>query len=315
MAQRSEQVSRRLKLRQLNVLVAVAQWGSMAKAAEHLSISQPVVSKAIAELEQVVGVRLFDRMPHGVELTPHGRALLKRSAAIFDDLRTSVSELESLSDPTAGELRIGCEENLSTGLLPTLIDQLTRHYPRLSFEIALGDPTTLQRRDLLGRRVELAIMRIATQDLDQDLEGTVLCHDEMWVVAGLSSPWARRRKLKLADLVNERWCLPPPEHPVGSLVIDAFQRIGLEPPRRSVSIGSAQCTSNLVAQGQYLGVLGSLFLHFNPPSVRLKVLPAKLAVSAPPIGIITLKGRTLSPVAQLFLDFARKVAKPLAHER
>ena len=80
-----------------------------------------------------------------------------------------MSELESLSDPTAGELRIGCEENLSTGLLPTLIDQLTRHYPRLPFEIALGDPTTLQRRDLLGRRVELAIMRIATQDLDQDL--------------------------------------------------------------------------------------------------------------------------------------------------
>jgi DNA-binding transcriptional LysR family regulator len=315
MVQRSEQISRRLKLRQLNVLVAVAQWGSMAKAAEHLAISQPVVSKAIAELEQVVGVRLFDRVPHGVEPTPHGRALLKRSAAIFDDLRTSVSELESLSDPTMGELRIGCEENLSTGLLPTLIDQLTRHYPRLSFEIALGDPTTLQRRDLLDRRVELAIMRIATHDLDQDLEAKVLCHDQMWVVAGLSSPWARRRTLKLADLVNERWCLPPPQHPVGSLVIDAFRRIGLEPPRRSVSIGSAQCTSNLVAQGQYLGVLGSMFLHFNPPSVRLKVLPAKLAVSAPPISVITLKGRTLSPVAQLFLDFARMVVKPLVDEK
>ena len=102
MVQRPEQISRRLKLRQLNALVAVAQWGSMAKAAEHLAISQPVVSKAIAELEQIVGVRLFDRVPHGVEPTPHGRALLKRSTAIFDDLRTSVSELESLSDPTAG---------------------------------------------------------------------------------------------------------------------------------------------------------------------------------------------------------------------
>ena len=108
----------------------------------------------------------------------------------------------------------------------------------------------------------------------------MLCHDEMWVVAGMSNPWARRRKLKLADLVNERWCLPPPEHPVGSLVIDAFQRIGLEPPRRSVSIGSAQCTSNLVAQGQYLGVLGSMFLHFNPPSVRLKVLPRNSSFGA-----------------------------------
>ena len=315
MVQRSEQISRRLKLRQLSTLLAVAQWGSMAKAAEHLAISQPVVSKAIAELEQVVGVRLFDRVSHGVEPTPHGRALLKRSAAIFDDLRTGVSELDSLSDPTSGELRIGCEENLSTGLLPALVDQLTQRYPRLSFDIALGDPTILQQRDLLGRRVELAIMRIAKEDLDKDLEAAVLCHDQMWVVAGMSSPWARRRKLALADLVEERWCLPPPEHPVGSLVVQAFNRIGLEPPRRSVSVGSALCTSNLVARGQYLGVLGTMFLHFNPPSVQLKVLPAKLAVSAPPISIIRLKDRTLSPVAQLFVDFARKVVQPLAREK
>jgi DNA-binding transcriptional LysR family regulator len=315
MVQRPEQISRRLKLRQLNALVAVAQWGSMAKAAEHLAISQPVVSKAIAELEQIVGVRLFDRVPHGVEPTPHGRALLKRSTAIFDDLRTSVSELESLSDPTAGELRIGCEESLSTGLLPTLIDQLTRRYPRLFFDVALGDPSTLQQRDLLGRRVELAIMRIAAEKLDQDLEATVLCHDRMWVVAGMSNPWARRRKFALADLVNERWCLPPPDHPVGALIIEAFSRIGLKPPQRSVTVGSAQCTSNLVAKGQYLGVHGRLFLHFIPPSVRLKVLPVEFPVAAPPISVITLKGRTLSPVARLFLDFARQVIKPLAREK
>jgi DNA-binding transcriptional LysR family regulator len=188
MADRSDTISRRLKLRQLNVLVAVARWGSMAKAAEHLAISQPVVSKAVAELEQVVGVRLFDRVPGGVEPTPHGRALLKRSVAIFDDLRTSVSELETLSDPTAGELRIGCEENLSTGLLPTLIDRLTQKYPRLQFDVTLGDPATLQQRDLLNRRVELAIMRIAHQSLDHALQASVLCQDRMWVVAGMNNP-------------------------------------------------------------------------------------------------------------------------------
>jgi DNA-binding transcriptional LysR family regulator len=312
MAQRSETISRRLKLRQLNALVAVARWGSMAKAAEHLSISQPVVSKAIAELEQLLGVRLFDRVPGGAEPTPHGRALLKRSVAIFDDLRTSVSELETLSDPTAGELRIGCEENLSTGLLPTLIDRLTQRYPRLLFDVALGDPATLQQRDLLNRRVELAIMRIAHSDLDQALEASVLCHDRMWVVAGVDSLWARRRKLGLADLVNERWCLPPPDHPVGALVIEAFNSIGLDPPQRAVSVGSALCTSNIVARGQYLGVLGSMFLHFNPPSVKLKVLPINFPVTAPPISVITLKDRTLSPAARLFLEFTRGIVKPVA---
>src|SRR3954452_12343300 len=129
---RVEQISRRLKLRHLNVLAAVAQWGSMAKAARHLSITQPVVSKAIAELEVMLGVRLLDRGPQGVEPTLYGRALLKRSVAIFDDLRTSVSEIEFLADPTAGELRIGAMEAISAGILPTLIDRLARQYPRIA---------------------------------------------------------------------------------------------------------------------------------------------------------------------------------------
>ena len=312
--QRAERISRRLKLRQLNALVAVAKCGSMARAAELLAISQPVVSKAIAELEQMLGVRLFDRGPHGVEPTLHGRALLNRSQAIFDDLRTSVSELEFLTDPSAGELRIGCEENLATGLLPALIEQLTRLHPRIVFEIALGDPPTLQQRDMLGRNVELAIMRTATRNLHEGLKATMLYHDRLWIVAGMRSPWATRRKVSLADLVNERWCLPPAEHPVGSLVADTFRRAGLTPPTGSVIVGSAQCTSNLVAKGQYLGVLGSMFLHFRPPSLRLKVLPVE-AIAASPISIVTLKRRTLTPVAELFISFAREVTRPLARPR
>jgi DNA-binding transcriptional LysR family regulator len=313
--QRTEQISRRLKLRQLNVLLAVAQWGSMAKAADHLAISQPVVSKAIAELEHVVGVRLLDRGPYGVEPTLYGRALLKRSIAIFDDLRTSVSELEFLSDPTAGELRIGCEENLATGLLPALIDRLARRHPRLVFEIVIADPKTLRERDLHGRNVEVAIMRTATPDLDADLEEKILYHDRLSVVAGMRSPWAGRRKIALADLINERWCLPPPDHPVGSLVIEAFRRSGLEPPRRSVTVGSAQCTSNLVAKGQFLGVHGSMFLRFTPPSVRLKVLPVELPIPVSSTSVVTLRDRTISPVAQLFIACAREVTKSLAEER
>ena len=94
-------ISRRLKLRHLNVLLAVAEWGNMARAAEHLAISKPAVSKAISDLENTLGVRLLDRSPQRLELTLYGRAFLKRSIAIFNDLGTSVRELESLADPTA----------------------------------------------------------------------------------------------------------------------------------------------------------------------------------------------------------------------
>jgi DNA-binding transcriptional LysR family regulator len=138
------------------MLLEVVAEGSMAKAAKKLATSQPFVSKAIADLERTLGLRLLERNARGVEPTIYGRALLKRSKAILDDLRTSVSELEFLADPTAGKLRIGSTESMGASLLPTIIDRLSRRYPRMTFEIVIADSATLQERDLRGLRIDLA---------------------------------------------------------------------------------------------------------------------------------------------------------------
>ncbi len=281
----AEQISRRIKLRQLNVLMAVVRFGSMARAAEELAVSQPVVSKAISDLEGLLKVRLLDRGPYGVEPTSHGHALLRRCTGIFDELRASVSELEFLSNSDTGELRIGCEETLATGLLPTLIDRLGRRHPGLTYEIVIADPKTLRERDLRGRNVEIAIMRTEGPDHDAEFDTKVLYNDRLQVVAGAKNPWSRRNKIALADLINERWCLPPADHPLGSMVLKAFRAKGLQPPQRSVTVASAQCTSNLVAKGLFLGVHGRMFLRFVPPSVRLKVLPVELPHAASPISV------------------------------
>src|SRR5215475_15236766 len=182
-----EQISRRLKLRHLNALLAVAKWGSMAKAAEHLSITQPVVSKAIADLEGVLGVPLFDRSPQGVEPTLYGRALLKRSHIIFDELRTSVSEIGFLADPTVGELRIGSTESVGAGLVQAVVSRLGKKYPHIIFDVVLGPSPSLLERELRGRQVELVAMATATDGLDEDLEATTLYHDRLQVVAGATS--------------------------------------------------------------------------------------------------------------------------------
>src|SRR4051812_8924400 len=117
MMQWSDRVGRRLKLRDLHILLAVARSGSMGKAAADLAMSQPSISKAIADVEDAVGLRLFDRGPHGVEATIYGRALLKCGNAVFDELRQGVKELEFLTDPTIGELRIGCTETMAAGFV------------------------------------------------------------------------------------------------------------------------------------------------------------------------------------------------------
>src|SRR5215475_3048549 len=232
---RAALISRRLKLRHLSVLIEVVEQGSMAKAAKRLATSQPFVSKAIADLERTLGLPLLDRGPRGVQPTVYGRALLKRGAAILDDLRTSVSELEFLADPTVGTLRIGSTEAMGASLLPTIVDRLSRRYPRMVFEIVLADSATLQERDLRGRRIDVAFGQRSDPTLHgDDLEETAVYRDHLCVVAGTESPWARRRKIALADLVDANWSLPPPGHPVRSLVVDAFQRSGLQQPQNVV---------------------------------------------------------------------------------
>src|SRR5262249_38453462 len=233
---RAEQISRRLKLRHLNVLLAVAEQGNMVKAAEKLAVSQPVVSKAIADLEQALGVPLLERGPRGVEPTLYGRALLKRSVAIFDDLRTSVSELEFLADATAGELRIGCTEAMATGLIPAIINRMSRQYPRIVFDVVVADPATLTERELRARRIDLVVGLRVTPGLADDLELTILFCDRLDAVAGLKNPLVRRRKIALSDLADARWCLPPLSHPASALVIDAFRRDGLLPPQSIVCV-------------------------------------------------------------------------------
>src|ERR1700704_5196923 len=132
-----ERIGRRLKLRDLHILIAVVQYGSMTKAARHLSVSNPVISKAVADMEHTLGVRLLDRGPQGVEPTIYGRALLKRSVAVFDELKQSVRDIESLGDPNSGEVRIGCTEPMAAGFVSAVIDKLSRQYPQFVFQLEL----------------------------------------------------------------------------------------------------------------------------------------------------------------------------------
>ena len=103
-------IGRRVRLRDLHILFTVVQYGGMAKAASSLGISQPAVSEAIAGLEHALGARLLDRSRRGIQPTLYRDALLRRGRAAFDELRLAVSEIESLSNPELGEVRIACAE-------------------------------------------------------------------------------------------------------------------------------------------------------------------------------------------------------------
>src|SRR5215469_12661225 len=136
------QIGRRLKLRDLHVFATVVQRGSMAKAAQQLGVSQPAVSEVIADLEHALGVRLVDRSAQGVAPTIYGDALLRRSVTVFDELKQSIRDIEFLSDPTVGEVRIACAESLWFTLFPEVVLRFSEQYPRVE---VLADLTAQSR--------------------------------------------------------------------------------------------------------------------------------------------------------------------------
>ena len=309
----NNRTKRRLKLRDLDILTAVIDTGSMGRAARHLSISQPAVSKAIAELERALGVRLVDRSRRGIMPTPFGLALKKRSVAIFNDLRQSVQDIDFLSDPTTGELRIGTTDPLGVAIVTPCIDRLSRKHQRMSFHAIAGDTTSLY-RELMERNVELVISRMVGH-LPDELAAEVLFHDSFAVLTSAKNPLTRRRKLTLAELMDEPWALLPSDSFFGALVAQAFRASGHEPPRATLVTLSEYMKDDLLATGRFLTVLPSFMLKIPGRYPPLRALPVSLPNPQMPIGIITLKDRMLTPLAQLFIENIRAITRPMARSK
>jgi DNA-binding transcriptional LysR family regulator len=306
-----DRTRRRLKLRDLDILMAVVQAGSMGKAAERLNMSQSAVSKSIADLEHTLGVHLLDRSRRGIEPTMYGRALDRCGVTIFDDLRQGLKLIEFLSDPTVGELRIGTTPALAAAVMPAIIEQLSRQYPCIAFHVAEGDTTVLF-RELHERKMDLLVTRLPASVDDEYFEAQVLFLDALVVAAGAQNPWTRRRKVRLAELVNEPWALSPADGYIGSLVVEAFRASGLDLPPATVFTTSIHLRNNLLAGGRFMTLMPHFALQSLAKNKSLKALPIQLPTTRRPVGVVTLRNRTISPVAQLFIDCAREVAKSIA---
>jgi len=309
-------IGRRLRLRDLHIFFAVVQSGSMAKAATRLRVTQPAVSKAISDLEAALGVRLFDRSTQGVEPTMYGSALLKCGAAVFDELRQGIRNIEFLADPAAGELKIGCPESVAA-FLSSIIESFSRQYPRVVLDVEdVNSPTSaLKLRD---RSLDIVLARLRALPNEQALEDMTvetLLDDELVVAAGTGSRWARRRKIDLAELLNERWILTAPDAWNQKHLAEAFHSLGLDLPQISLRTFSVHLRTNLLATGSFITVLPRSVLRLDANLHLLKALPIKLPGLHWPIAIVTLKNRTLSPVVERFIECARAVAKSFSTQR
>ena len=283
--QSGDRIARRMKLHDLHILMAVAQAGSMNKAAVALNMTQPAISRSIAELEHAVGVSLLDRNARGVEPTEYGRALLDCGMAVFDDLRQAVKNIEFLADPTAGEVRIGSNPPLAASFVSAVVDRLSRRYPRIVFHLVTAETERLH-RELSERNVDLLVAQRIGPLADEQLGFEKLFDDSFVVVAGAQNPWVRRRRIELAELMNELWALPPPESALGSVLMEAFRASGLDYPRATVFAIPRSADQSAWRPDAFSRSSRHPALRFPTERPQLKVLPVELPLPPVPIGIL-----------------------------
>ena len=282
----TDRIGRRLKLSDLHLFITVAETGSMAKAAERLGISQPSVSKAIADVEHTIGVRLLDRTVTGVVPTAYGRALLKRSMGAFDELRQGFKDIEFLTDPRVGEVRIGCPEAIASGLLVKVLDQFSSEYPRVKVRVSSSDNMSHAFLQVRDRQVDLLLGRVTKLFAEEDLEAEVLYDDRLFIVSGSNNRWTRRRKIELEELLEEPWLLPDE----GFFLTEAFELRGFAVPKFGMTSYSVHQRILLLTTGRFIGMLSGSVMRFSPAEqLSLSVLPVDFSPHSWPVAIVKLK--------------------------
>lgn len=307
-----ERLGRQVKLRELRVLVAVAEQGSFRKAARELHLTQPAVTAAIGELEHSLGVRLFDRTSRGATLTTHGSSLVKRASAIFGELSLAAEDLESISRGSQQALRIGAGGGgWGTGILSAALGKL--------FASPLDAMVLIREADedvLLGllkaRQIDLYFSRLSPMRTDPDLSVQRLFEDSICVLARHDHPLAGRRNVPWTALTGENWVTPQ----WGSLSFDQVQRTlhkgGLTMPRHVIETASAPTAIGMVLEANFL-CFGTFHYHANSAlRSMLAILDVDLPNVAVPFGAVTLRHREPDPLAVRITDLVAVLARASA---
>lgn len=300
----------RLKLRQLRLLTAIADEGTVLKGSQALNIAQPAATKSIKELEDALGVQLFDRSSRGVTPTDFGKVMIKHAKLILTQLRHAGEELQSLEEGLSGRVHVGTLLAASTSLLPRALARLRQQRPGIAVTVAEGTIDRLM-PGLRTGDIDVVLGRLPEYREREGLTQEVLYLDTVSVMVRADHPLAGRAALTLADLVDQAWIVPPTQTSLRRQIDHAFRHEGLEPPRdviESVSIltnhALLMSTDMLAAMPRQVGI----------GQAGLVALPVTLEGANSRIGATTHANVELSAAVKYFMEVIHDVAAEIRAE-
>lgn len=297
----------RVSVRQLRLMAAIAEGGSMVRAAETVGVTQPAVTKAVRDLERDLGVPLFERGNRGVTPTIYGEALVRHARRVLAQLAHAVEEIDDLAHGAGGRVAVGTLLAASAWLLPRAISLLRAERPRVVVDVVEGTNDRLQPMLLRGD-LDMVVGRLSEFRHRTGIQQEALYSEEIVILARPGHSLARSEPLKLADLREADWILPPPETTLRRQLEKVFFDAGLDPPHCAVQSVSLLTNRQLLCRSDLIGAWPRGVAADDLSHGRLVCLPVRLDRVLWPVGVSTRKPARLSPAASALLSMMRTAA-------
>jgi DNA-binding transcriptional LysR family regulator len=308
MAQIDRALRSNIKLRHLQLLVALDEFRHLGRTAEFLTVSPPAVSKMLAEVEAMLGLQLFDRSRRGTEPTPAGLALLQFARSVLAGYERTRDEIRALEQGVAGCTRVGCMVVAWPTLLAPAIVQLKQTARSATVHMEEGDLTHLLPKLRLGE-LDVIVGRLEPGYAAPDLLTEVLYEEPMAIVVRPGHALLHSKKLSWRDLVEQRFVMPPSWASMRVKLEQQFFKHALHPPHDVIETASFLAQITLVREQDAVALMAqSVARHFAAQGL-IDLLPLPVPVALPPVGLMTMRGRPLTPMTQGLIDAVRALAQ------
>ena len=293
-------VRARLKTRQLLLLLALEDEGNINRAAQVLNITQPAASKLLKDLEDMLGVSLFDRMPRGMRPTWYGETMIRHARVALASLGQAHDEIQALKAGSFGQVSVGAITAPGLSLLPMAVALLKREQPSLRVSLQIETSDVLMERLAQGK-LDMLVARLFERHDKTALRYQALTEEPVCAVTRPGHPLLGRRKLSLRDMADAGWIVPPAGSVLRHRFELMFQEQGLEAPTNVVETTALLFMTRMLQQSDMIAVIATDVARYYAQHGLVAQLPIQLACTMDAFGLITRTDRPLSPAAQVML--------------
>ncbi len=300
----------RLKTRQLLLLIALDEQRNIHRAAEELHMTQPAASKQLKDLEDMLDVRLFERLSRGMEPTIYGETMIRHARMALTSLSLAHDDIVALKSGLSGQVTIGAIMTPGMALLPRAISRVKQAAPLMRIGVEVETSNILLDRLQRGT-LDFLVARILDAANQADLQYEELADEPVCVVARVGHPFENAEHLQLADIVRSGWVLSPQGSILRHRCDMMFRRAGLAPPDNVIDTTALLLIISLLQQTDSLHLMPQEVARYYAQLNILTILPIDVAIKMDGFGIITKRNDLLSPSAAVVLDAIRVAAREI----